>query len=126
MSAKDIAKVMQTPVDNVTKTNIMASVEGDELYSADDFEEDSLDKYRQNSYNLYTTTNEYQREVTLNDKHSFARFLADETSEMADGDYKLLYIRCYDKIYCFSADGYMRGQIVHSKYVNKKKIRREV
>ena len=122
MSAKDIAKVMQTPVDNVTKTNIMASAESDELYSVDDdFEEDSLDKYRQNSYNLYTTTNEYQREVTLNDKHSFARFLADETSEMADGDYKLLYIRCYDKIYCFSADGYMRGRIVHSKYVNKKK-----
>ena len=60
MSAKDIAKFMQTPVDNVTKTNIMASAEGDELYSADDFEEDSLDKYSQNSYNLYTTTNEYQ------------------------------------------------------------------
>ena len=40
MSAKDIAKVMQTPVDNVTNTNIMASAEGDELYSVDDYSDE--------------------------------------------------------------------------------------
>ena len=44
MSAKDIAKVMQTPVDNVTKTNIIASAEGDELYSVDDYDDEEYSK----------------------------------------------------------------------------------
>ena len=54
MSAKDIAKVMQTPVDNVTKTNIMASAEGDELYSVDD------DFDRDYSYETLTSKNELE------------------------------------------------------------------
>ena len=36
MSANDIAKAMQTPVDNVTNVNILASTEGDTLYSVDE------------------------------------------------------------------------------------------
>ena len=78
----------------------------------------SLDKNRENSYNLYNSSVEYQREVTRRDKSTFARSLANNTSDMADGDYKLISIKCHDKIYYFGADGYMSGRIVHSKDVN--------
>ena len=65
MSAKDIAKVMQTPVDNVTNTNIIASAEGDELYSVDDYsdEEISYDKS-----DFYKDSKVYSYDFLVNQK----------------------------------------------------------
>ena len=122
MSAKDIAKVMQTPVDNVTKTNIIASAEGDELYSADDdFEEDYLDKYSQNSYNLYSTTNDFNRQVSYRLPRDFARYLANQTSGMTEGEIRTFYIGGY----IYEADGYMHGRILAPYNQNTKKLLQE-
>ncbi len=108
--------------DKAYKADTKASAEGaDTKFSVSD--KNNLDKSRENSYNLYTNSNEYQQEVTPRDKFTFARSLANNTSDMADGDYKLFHIKCYDKIYCFSADGYMHGRIVHSKNVDSYKAK---
>ena len=72
MSAKDIAKVMQTPVDNVTKTNIMASVEGDELYSVDDdfyTEYDAWDKRDTNVTFTVGTTSDALKSIGMKDQN---------------------------------------------------------
>lgn len=71
MSAKDIAKVMQTPVDNVTKTNIMASAEGDELYSVDDDFYDEFDAWdRRDSNKTFTvgTTSDVLKSIGMKDQ----------------------------------------------------------
>ena len=72
MSAKDIAKVMQTPVDNVTKTNIIASAESDELYSVDDDFYDEFDAWdRKDANKTFTvgTTSEVLRSIGMKDQN---------------------------------------------------------
>ena len=71
MSAKDIAKVMQTPVDNVTTTNIIASAEGDELYSVDDDFYDEFDAWDKKDANVtFTvgTTSDVLKSIGMKDQ----------------------------------------------------------
>ena len=67
---------------------------------------------------MYTATAEYQREVTWEDKHTFARSLANKTSGMADGETRTIHIYCRNKVYTFVASGYMQGYISMSEFVN--------
>ena len=77
--------------------------------------ESSLDKDGFSRYNLYTASQKFAREVSWVDRSDFVRRLAIKTSGMKEGEYKVLYIICPSKIYCFGADGYMRGQMLSNK-----------
>ena len=62
-----------------------------------------------NYKDLYTTTDEYMREVAAEDRSDFDRWLANKTSDMQDGEFRAITIYCYRKTYFFAADGYMHG-----------------
>lgn len=71
MSAEAIAKVMQTPVDNVTTTNIIASAEGDILYSVDEDFYDEFDAWDQKNPNVtFTvgTTSDVLKSIGMKDQ----------------------------------------------------------
>lgn len=77
----------------------------------------SIDKNWDSSYN-FTATDAYVQEVSRSDRHSFARSLANKTSGIADGETKTIQIYCRDKVYTFVANGYMKGYISTSEYVD--------
>lgn len=59
---------------------------------------------------IYTTTDDFVKEVAYNDRHLFARSLANKTSGMQEGEMKAVTIYG-SKIYFFMADGYMHGKM---------------
>lgn len=75
---------------------------------------DTLDKSWGKSYNLYTATDDFLRAVAPNDRKAFSRSLAHQTSGMADGEIRTIYINSTAKVYAFRADGYMRGEMIEN------------
>ena len=73
----------------------------------------SLDKNWDNSYNLYTTTDDFVRQVPSAMRHDFTRSLANKTSGMTEGETRTVYIYA-GNVYAFRADGYMHGELVGS------------
>lgn len=83
---------------------------------------DTLDKSWGKSYNLYTATDDFIKEVAPNDRKAFSRSLANKTSGMADGEIRNIYIYSTEKIYVFRADGYMHGEMVNSFSTSDKQL----
>ena len=69
---------------------------------------------RYNKKDLYTVTDEYARKVVYEDRGDFNRWLANKTFDLADGEFRNILIYCGKRIYCFRADGYMRGTMLQS------------
>lgn len=67
---------------------------------------------------LYTATDEFQRDVPYNAQQDFARSLANKTSGMLDGERKTIYLNGY----IFEASGYMQGHIIAKYDKNTRRI----
>ena len=97
-----------------------------------------LDSETDSGYNndddLYTATGAFIREVAPNDRHAFARSLANKTTNMKDGETRMLYIFGNNKVYSFEANGYMHGNMIEtlslseykSRYENRKEYKNEI
>ena len=82
---------------------------------------DGAGEVQYNYKDLYTTTDEYIREVHSKDRETFNRWLANKTSNMADDEIRSVAIYCAQRAYFFEADGYMHGHMlrtVSSKHSN--------
>ncbi len=95
-----------------------ASVETSYSFTPD---ENGVDTYTEEQYNLYTATDEFIRDVPHNLRHDFARSLANKTSDMADGEVRTIYVSGY----IFEADGYMHGHIIAPYNETTKKLLKE-
>lgn len=82
-----------------------------------------------NTDDLYTSTDEFYNQVVSDDRHSFARSLANKTLGMRDGEIRTVYIYCATKVYAFKAYGYMHGEMIETctpdEYNDKIKSRKE-
>ena len=81
-------------------------------------EEGSLDNNWDNRYNLYTTTDDFIRQVPHRLRSGFARSLANKTSGMTKGEIRTIYVCGY----IFEADGYMHGHILAPYNEKTKKL----
>ena len=75
---------------------------------------------------LYTATDAFKREVSYEDSQAFARSLANKTSDITDGEKKLIYIYSTAKVYVFEADGYMHGEIITSFMPKNKQMLEDI
>ena len=57
---------------------------------------------------LYTATDDFIRDVLPQDRHAFARSLANKTTGMTKGEIRTIYVSGY----VFEADGYMHGEVL--------------
>ena len=103
--------------DHGTKYSDRASKKSD-LNSNDG---NALDNYWDNSYNLYTTTDDFIRQVPSQMRHDFARSLANKTSGMTEGEIRTVYVSGY----IFEADKYMHGHILAPYSENTKNLLKE-
>ena len=86
----------------------------------------SVDKHTQNEYNdskIFTQTNEFLREVPSESRGDFSRSLANQTSNLLDGEAKLISINAAGKVYYFLAEGYMNGRIISTSTTNIHKLK---
>ena len=80
---------------------------------------------------LYTTTDDFVREVIYYDRSAFARSLANKTSDMKKGETRTIMIlgatrNNLSRVYWFSADGYMHGKMISVEIIDdKKEIKRK-
>lgn len=57
---------------------------------------------------LYTATDDFIRDVLPQDRHAFARSLANKTTGMTKGEIRTIFVSGY----VFEADGYMHGEVL--------------
>ena len=80
---------------------------------------------------LYTTTDDFVREVIYYDRSAFDRSLANKTSDMKKGETRTIMIlgatrNNLSRVYWFSADGYMHGKMISVEIIDdKKEIKRK-
>ena len=90
--------------------------------------DDGIDNSNENDYNIYTSSDEYIREVTPTDRRFFPRKLANKTAFLEDGDIETVHLYCPEKVYTFVANGYMKGYVYKSETIRAletKKMRYE-
>ena len=90
--------------------------------------DDGIDNSNENDYNIYTSSDEYIREVTPTDRRFFSRKLANKTAFLEDGDIETVHLYCPEKVYTFVANGYMKGYVYKSETIRAletKKMRYE-
>ncbi len=122
-------KIQRQKIKNVLSEQFSLSPATDDIGPAANVRKDSenLDFEAKKEYNisdLYTATDEFVKEVTEVDRHSFARSLANKTSGMSDGKIKTIYIYCRERVYTFVANGYMKGYVLMSEPVEKLNVRK--
>lgn len=66
------------------------------------------------SKDIYTATDDYIRDVIKEDRHAFARSLANQTTELKNGSNAVIEIFGAKRIYIFRADGFMTGEVLKS------------
>lgn len=107
---------------NAAQNKQSGNKKANELHEQEEIRHKSrVDKYTSKKYNkddLYTSTAEFIREVPSGARSDFARSLANKTTEINEGETKLVYINAGGKVYAFLADGYMTRRILSSSANN--------
>ena len=111
---KEVAGAMDYTIKQVQKAVAEQKTEPNKTRGSPDAE----GKASRETDDLFTLTDEYNLEVTTNDKKTFARSLANKTAGLSEGEIKTIHIYCKDKVYTFVANGYMKGHITMSEYAN--------
>lgn len=78
-----------------------------------------VDTNAQKDYNIYYQSKAFMREIHYEDRNDFSRWLAHKTTDIKDGETKLVFIHCGVNVYAFEAVGYMQGRLLNSWNVNK-------
>ena len=81
---------------------------------------------RYNKSEIFTMSKEFLREVPSESREAFSRSLANKTSDMQDGEYRLVPINAAGKVYYFAATGYMRGTIIETSTKNINELQKEI
>ena len=67
-----------------------------------------------NENDLYTSSDSFIHDVSIGDRNTFSRSLANKTADLAKDEIRTVEIYGANKIYFFKATGYMQGQMLKS------------